>query len=294
MTKFIDLFAGIGGFHLAFKSLGAECVFVCENDKFARETYIANHGYQCVAEVYEKGNFAGYLGTNFPKDINNVDISQIPNFDILCAGFPCQSFSVIGKSKGFDCEKNGNLFFRITDILKEKQPEAFFLENVRGLLSNDEGKTFETIKQTIRDLGYSFYWKLIKASDHGLPQFRPRVYMVGFKDKSIDFTFPEPVSLKFTMSDVLGGNCTRDVGYTVRVSGRGTLINDRRNWDGYIVDGLERRLTVEETKKMMGFADNFTFPVSDTQAMKQLGNSVAIDVIQVIGKQIMKCLNERK
>lgn len=279
MIKFVDLFAGIGGFHLAFKNLGAKCILACENDKFARETYIANHG---------------DLRHNFVNDANSLfsSATTIPDFDILCAGFPCQSFSIAGKGGGLK-DHRGHLFYVITAILRDKQPKAFFLENVRGLLTHNNGETFKHITNLLRSEGYSFYWKIIKASDHGLPQFRPRVYMVGFRDKSIDFTFPEPTPLRFTMSDVLGGHCEKEIGYTVRVGGKGSPITGKHaqyNWDGYIVDGKERRLTVQEAKKMMGFPDDFVFPVSDTQAMKQLGNSVAIDVVKAISKQIMECL----
>lgn len=287
-VRFIDLFAGIGGFHLAFKNLGAECILACENDKFARETYIANHG---------------DLRHNFVNDANSLFSSAktIPDFDILCAGFPCQSFSVAGKGEGLK-DPRGHLFYVITAILRDKHPKAFFLENVRGLLSHNNGETFKHITNLLRSEGYSFYWKLIKASDHGLPQFRPRVYMVGFKDKSIDFTFPEPVPLKFTMSDILCNDKDREdkygygieyarVGYTIRVGGRGSPLGDRRNWDGYLLcDGTVYRLTINDMKKIMGFPDDFIFPVSNTQAMKQLGNSVAIDVVQAIGRQIMECL----
>lgn len=209
----------------------------------------------------------------------------------MCAGFPCQPFSQAGFKKGFN-EARGTLFFDIVNILKEKQPKAFFLENVRGLLRHDDGKTFKTIKRILEEeLGYSFYHKIVKASDFGLPQHRPRLFMVGFKDKDIKFEFPKPKKLTLTMSDIWNGECSREVGFTLRVGGRGSNINDRRNWDSYLVNGEVKRLGVEEGKKMQGLPDGFLFPVSETQAMKQLGNSVAVPAIQAVAEQMFCYLN---
>ncbi len=181
--------------------------------------------------------------------------------------------------------------FDIVNILKEKQPEAFFLENVRHLLKHDDGKTFATIKRVIEDeLGYSFHYKIVKASEFGLPQHRPRLFMVGFKDPKTPFKFPEPQELKMSMSDVFGAKCSRDVGFTLRVGGRGSGLHDRRNWDSYLVDGTEHRLTSCQGARMQGFPDDYDFPVSETQAMKQLGNSVAVNAIQAVGAEIIYSL----
>jgi len=281
--KIIDLFAGIGGFHWAFHNAGAECVFASEWDVPARKTYRHNL-YKLSSELFNSDNFAG--------DITQVDPKTIPDFNVLCAGFPCQPFSQAGFKKGFN-ETRGTLFFNIVSILKEKQPEAFFLENVRHLFKHDDGRTFETIKRTIEeDLGYSFFYKIVKASDAGLPQHRPRLFMVGFKDKNIQFKFPDPVPLKFTMSDVFGGKSNRKIGFTLRVGGRGSRIDDRRNWDAYLVDGKPKKLGSKEGLKMQGFPDNFEFPVTEAQAMKQLGNSVAVPAIQMVAQEIIKTLKE--
>lgn len=281
----IDLFAGIGGFHLAFHRLGSECVFASEWDTSARETYIAN--FKKISPTLLENNFIGDI--NSIKDIKK----EIPNFDILTGGFPCQPFSNAGFKKGFN-DTRGTLFFNIAEIIRVKKPKAFFIENVRGLLNHDNGKTFEIIKNTIEnDLGYSFYFQIIKASDYGLPQLRPRLFMVGFKDKSIKFNFPKPVPLKKNMSDVWGAKCSREIGFTLRVGGRGSPIKDRRNWDSYIVDGKIKRLTPKEGKRMQGFPDDFILPVSETQAMKQLGNSVAVDAIQAVAAEIIKSLNTK-
>ena len=288
-VTFIDLFAGIGGFHLAFHNAGAKCVFVSEWDKHARQTY--EHNFKKIQpELFDIGIFA--KGKNlFAGDITKVNEKEIPDFDILTGGFPCQPFSQAGFRKGF-ADTRGTLFHDIVRIIKEKKPKAFFLENVRHLLRHDDGKTFEVIKETItKDLGYSFHYKIVKASDFGLPQHRPRLFMVGFRDSKIEFKFPEPMKLEKTMSDIWGELCEKKVGYTLRVGGRGSKIDDRHNWDSYIVKGEVKRLSPVEGKKMMGFPDDFEFPVSDMHAMKQLGNAVAVTAIQAVAQQIIQSLN---
>lgn len=283
--KFIDLFAGIGGFHLAFNSVGAECVFASEWDSHARKTYEANFAKK-EPGLFKSGNFAG--------DITKVKKEDIPDFDILTAGFPCQPFSQAGFKKGFS-DTRGTLFYDIVEIIRVKKPKAFFLENVRHLMAHDDGRTFETIKRVLtEELGYSFYSNIVKASDHGLPQNRPRLFMIGFRDKDIDFEFPEKKPLKLTMSDVFGGKAKKDIGFTLRVGGRGSSISDRRNWDSYIVNGKTRRLTSKEGKKMQGIPDDFVFPVSENQAMKQLGNGVAVDAIRDYAEKIIEALTKKR
>lgn len=149
-------------------------------------------------------------------------------------------------------------------------------------------------KVITKDLGYSFYYKIIFASDFGVPQHRPRLFMVGFKDKRIKFEFPEPQELKMTMSDIFGGKAEKKIGYTLRVGGRGSDIKDRRNWDAYLVNGKVRRLSPKEGVKMQGFPSNFVFPVSEVQAMKQLGNSVAVPAIQATANEIIERLKATK
>ena len=288
MKKFIDLFAGIGGFHRAFHKLGHQCVFASEIDKYARETYQLN--FKNISPELFSNNL-------FNEDILNHNYKDIPDFDILCAGFPCQPFSQVGKKLGFkeNFQSRGNMFFAIRDIIKEKRPKAIFLENVRHLINHDQGNTFKVIRKIIEDdLQYSFSYRVVKASDFGLPQHRPRVFIVGFrneKTKDTTFEFPKPVKLTKTMSDILGGKCTRDIGLTLRVGGARSPINDRRNWDGYIVDGKEIRLNPIHGLEMMGFPKTFKFPVNNNQAMKQLGNSVAVNAVQAVGKNIIKYLD---
>lgn len=284
--KFIDLFAGIGGFHIAFENAGAECVFVSEWDKFARQTYEHN---------FKKRNPKIFETDNFTGDITKVDPENIPDFDILTGGFPCQPFSQAGFKKGFN-ETRGTLFFDIVNILDKKRPKAFFLENVRHLFKHDDGKTFKTIEKVLtEDLGYSLHTQIVKASDFGMPQHRPRLFMIGFLNNGVDFKFPDPhKKLKYTMSDVLGGVCDKDIGYTLRVGGRGSDINDRRNWDSYRVDGKVVRIGEKEGLKMQGFPEWFEFPdeLSNAQAMKQLGNSVAVPAIQAVAEQLIKTLEK--
>ncbi len=286
--KFVDIFAGIGGFHIALHSLNVECVFASEKDFFARKTYFDN--------FFEK-NPSLFEDCNFNDDILQVNPGDIPDFDILCAGCPCQPFSQAGFKKGFDedHESRGNMFFILRDIIKAKRPKAIFLENVRHLEKHDNGRTFEIIKNTVeQELGYSFNYQIVKASDHGLPQHRPRLYMVGFRDESTPdslFKFPKPEPLEMTMSDIFNAECPKKVGFTLRVGGRGSGLNDRRNWDSYLVNGKEKRLTVIEGKKMMGLPCDFIFNVSETQAMKQLGNSVAVNAIRATASKIIEYLD---
>ena len=289
--RFIDLFAGIGGFHVALHNLEAECVFASEIDPHARKTY--------------EHNLKKLSPKLFENELFNDDIlkimdpeNQIPDFELLCAGFPCQPFSQAGYKRGFseNLDSRGNMFFRICDILRAKRPKAYFLENVRHLINHQGGRTFDTIQRTLQeDLGYSFSYKMVKASDYGLPQHRPRVFMVGFDkeyygDDLPNFEFPEATPLEMTMSDVWGGKCNKEIGYTLRVGGRGSGLHDRRNWDTYLVNGEERRLSPKEGKKMMGLPDEFEFPVSDAQALKQLGNSVAVNAVEATAAKIIDCL----
>ncbi|MDX8377610.1 MAG: HpaII family restriction endonuclease [Mariprofundales bacterium] len=285
--KFIDLFAGIGGFHIAMESLGGKCVFASEIDPFARKTY--EHNFKNTnSELFKSGMFN--------DDIRKINPIDLPDFDILCAGFPCQPFSQAGHKRGFqDMHKSerGNLFFNIVEILEAKKPQAFFLENVRGIINHDNGNTFKVIIDIIEnELEYSFHYKVVKASDYGLPQLRPRTFMIGFRDEGIlsSFSFPPKVPLKFNMSDVWQGKCSREIGFTLRVGGRGSNINDRRNWDSYLVNGEVKKIMPEQARKMQGFPKSFEFPVPNTQAMKQLGNSVAVDAIKICSKSILNHL----
>ena len=313
--KFIDLFAGIGGIRTAFESNGAECVFSSEWDKDCQKTYFANFG-----EIP-----AG--------DITKIDPNEIPDHDILTGGFPCQPFSSIGKRQGFKHPTQGTLFFDVVRILKEKKPRAFLLENVPGLKTHDNGNTFKVIKETLRnELGYSLFTKVMNASNHGVPQQRKRIYMVGFskdltKGRPIKFHFPKkeknkigigkfieknPIDRKYSITKHL-----QDV-YMFKVDdGRPQLVDQKSDFPvktlvatyhkiqrltgTFVKDGETgmRLLSENECKSIMGFDvyeklynKKFVLPVSRTQMYHQLGNSVAIPVVQKIAKNIIKCLNE--
>lgn len=195
MIRMIDLFAGIGGIRMAFESNGAKCVASSEIDKYACKTYEDNYG--------EKP-----LG-----DITKISSSELPDFDILGAGFPCQPFSIAGLRKGFE-DTRGTLFFEVARILKDKKPKAFLLENVEGIVNHNHGKTLDTIETVLRELGYTFNWKVMNACDYGVPQNRKRWYCIGFhkntqigfdhtkKYKKI-FSFPPKKDLGFYIDDIL-------------------------------------------------------------------------------------------
>ena len=183
---FIDLFAGLGGFRLALESLGAKCIYSNEWDKFAQEVYKNNFG-----EMPE-------------GDITKVDENTIPDHDILCAGFPCQAFSISGKQRGFE-DSRGTLFFDVARIVKCKKPKVVFMENVKNFASHDNGKTLQVVKATMEELGYSFYYKVLNATDYGIPQKRERIYMVCFRNdlKIKNFLFPKPLKLTKHVEDFL-------------------------------------------------------------------------------------------
>ena len=282
--KFMDLFAGIGGFHVALHKLGCECVVAVENDKFARTTYREN---------MEKISPRLFDDEMFLEDVSNLRKSDLPDFDILCAGFPCQPFSSIGAGKGFE-DRRSHMIFEIINILKEKKPLAFILENVKQLLYHDGGESFDKLMNLLRNAGYSFNYKLISACEHGLPQYRERVFMVGFLEEKVqddeDFVFPIGVPLEKTMSDIFGGKCDKKIGYTLRTRISGKFDLSSRNCTHYEVDGERRALSIDQRRQMQGFPDNFTFPVSNTQAIRQLGNAVALPVAEAVGREVVRFL----
>ena len=183
---FIDLFAGLGGFRLALESLGAKCVYSNEWDKFAQEVYKNNFG-----EIPD-------------GDITKVDENKIPEHDIICAGFPCQAFSVSGKQRGFE-DSRGTLFFDVARIIKAKRPKVVFMENVKNFATHDNGKTLAVVKTTMDELGYNFNYKVLNAANYGIPQKRERIYMVCFrKDLGIkEFVFPKAFALTKHVEDFL-------------------------------------------------------------------------------------------
>ncbi len=306
--KIIDLFAGIGGTRLGFWQTGrTKAVFSSEIDKFAVKTYYANFG-------------------DMPfGDITKVDAQNIPDHDILVGGFPCQAFSQAGLKRGFE-DTRGTLFFEIARILNEKHPKAFLLENVKNLTLHDHGKTFEVIMNTLDELGYYVCPSLFKAKDFGVPQNRERIYIVGFDKKQVpnykDYTPPKPPCIETHVGDILEAYV--DPKYTIsdelwhghqrrkednRKNGKGfgyTLFSPESSYTNtisarYYKDGSEilidqginnpRKITPREAARLQGFPEEFIIPVSDTQAYKQFGNSVAVPVINAIAKEIIKVLD---
>jgi len=303
--KIIDLFAGIGGIRLGFENASngnIECVFTSEWNKYSVATYTAN--------------FNDFI---IHGDITKISEDFIPKHDILLAGFPCQPFSQAGLKKGFS-DTRGTLFFDIERILIAKKPQAFLLENVKQLKSHDAGKTLDTIIEHLKIIGYeNVQYEVLKAKEFGLPQNRERIYIVGFLDNSINFTFPNPtkqptkvgdileaeVEEKYTISDKLWeGHKRRKT--TNKEKGKGFgfgIVNENSEYTNtisarYYKDGSEilieqpnknpRKLTPREAARLQGFPDTFRIPVSNNQAYQQFGNSVAVNVVEKIAEQILK------
>ncbi len=306
---FIDLFAGLGGFRLALESYGAKCVYSNEWDLSVQKVYAENFG-------------------DTPEgDITLVDEKSIPDHDILCAGFPCQAFSISGKQRGFE-DSRGTLFFDVARIVKEKKPMVVFLENVKNFATHDNGKTLAIVQSTMEALGYTFYQSILNAVDYGIPQKRERIYIVCFRNDLhiTDFSFPTPFKLMKHVEDFLlddekmvrhlyverddmqyngkaddrysntpirlgivnkGGQGERiysikGIAITLSAYGGGVFAKT----GGYLIDGKARRLHPRECARLMGFPDSYKICTNANHAYRQLGNSVVIDVLQLITEKI--------
>lgn len=318
---FIDLFAGIGGMRMAFQNLNGKCLFSSEINEYSKKTYEINFGDIPLGDI---------------KEINEKDV---PDHDILVAGFPCQAFSMAGKRGGFE-DTRGTLFFEVARIIKEKLPKAFFLENVKGLISHRNGETLKTILNTLRDdLGYIVPQpQVINARNFGVPQNRERIFIVGFRqDQGIaeaDFIYPEPMDYKPCIADIKEKSpvsvryylstkyleCLekhklrnkfegKGFGYEILsednvsnaiITGgmgreRNLLIDDRledftpvTNIRGPVNREYIRKMTPREWARLQGFPDTFKIEVSDTQAYKQFGNSVAIPAVQATASKVIE------
>lgn len=319
-AKFIDLFAGIGGFRYALESHGLKCVYTSEWDKYAQMTYEAN------------------FGETPDGDITKVDEKTIPQHNIICAGFPCQAFSISGKQRGFE-DTRGTLFFDVARIAKYHKPEVLFLENVKNFAKHNDGQTLEVIKKTLNDLDYNVFYKVLNASQHGAPTSRERIYIICFrKDLGIEnFEFPKPVEKNVKLRDYLeddktsspyvikrddikirdknitpdifghypqepirigtinnGGQGERiysDLGHAITFSAYGGGAGSRTG--AYLINGKVRKLTPKECSRVMGFPENFVIPVNKTQAYKQFGNSVVVPVLKQIMKQIILTIEKQ-
>lgn len=299
--SFIDLFAGIGGLRIGFESVGGKCVFSSEWDKGACETYAANF------KEYPRG------------DITKISANEIPDFDILLGGFPCQAFSIIGKREGFANETCGTLFFEIERILEAKRPKAFLLENVKNLVAHDNGRTFKTIKRHLEALGYKVHSKVLNALDFGVPQKRERIFIVGFREPA-DFSFPEPVPERERkgLNAILEKNVPAR--YFVRKEIRESRLKRLKNPNfpkpyishenmggsitprhysaalragasaNYILVNDERRPTEREMLRLQGFPEDFQIVVSYARLRKQCGNSVAVPVAKALAEKMLDAL----
>lgn len=317
---FIDLFAGMGGFRLAMQQQGGKCVFSSEWNTFAQKTYMANFGEMPFGDI-TKEEIKRYIPTHF---------------DVLCAGFPCQPFSIAGISKkkslgretGFRDKTQGTLFFEVADIINSHRPKAFYLENVKNLLSHDKGKTFKVIQETLEELDYSLHYQVMDGKSF-VPQHRERIMIVGFDRRRYHgrehFEFPElgePVrrirevldnhpDMKYTLTDKLWGYLQN---YAIKHKAKGNgfgfgLVDldgiSRTLSARYYKDGSEilipqgeginpRRLTPRECARLMGYPDDYIIDkVSDVQAYKQCGNSVVVPLITAVSEQLVNTMLDR-
>lgn len=321
--KFIDLFAGIGGFHYALESFGAECVFASEWDKYASQTYELNFG------IKPKG------------DITLINENEIPSHEILCGGFPCQAFSISGKQRGFE-DTRGTLFFDIARIVKYHKPKILFLENVKNLTKHNDGQTLKIILNTLKNLGYNVYTKVLNASNFGLPQNRERIYIVAFHNDldSSNFKFPNPPNKQVCLKEFLEDNPTNakivkrndidiyknykiqnslfdevnlenrpiqigkvnkggqgeriyhPLGHAITLSAYGGGVGSKTGL--YLVGETIRKLSPRECARIQGFPENFILSNIDSQSYKQFGNSVSINVLQFIIEEIINILKENE
>ena len=302
---FIDLFAGIGGIRLGFQSNGGRCVFSSEWDKDAAKTYYCNFGERPFG------------------DIQKIDPKDIPDFDVLLAGFPCQPFSIIGDKEGFNHETQGTLFFNIEKILLAKKPKAFMLENVRNLTAHDNGRTFRVILSHLKNAGYDVHYKVLNALDYGVPQKRERIIICGFR-KKVAFEFPTPIPKeeRRTVADIIDSDAEKDKSLFVRPAirkSRLARLKDKKfprpyisheNVAGsitphsfscalragasanYILINDERRPSAREMLRIQGFPDEFKIVVPYSQIKHQTGNSVAVPVIRAVAEKLVEKLEE--
>ena len=301
---FIDLFAGIGGIRLGYQSLGGKCVFSSEWDKAAAKTYFSNFGEHPFG------------------DIQKINPDDIPDFDVLLAGFPCQPFSIIGDKEGFKHETQGTLFFSIEKILLAKKPKAFMLENVRNLTAHDHGRTFKIILSHLQNAGYDVHYKVLNALDYGVPQKRERIIICGFC-KPVKFEFPPPVPLeeRKTLADIIDPEADNDNSLKVRPAIRESRLARLRDKDfprpyishenvagsitphpyscalragasaNYILINDERRPSPREMLRIQGFPDEFRVVVNYGQIKRQTGNSVAVPVIRAVAERVIEQLS---
>jgi len=314
--RFIDLFCGIGGFHLALESFGAECVFASDINKEACQVYQNNFN------IMPNG------------DINKVKIEDIPPHDIICAGFPCQPFSISGKKAGFKDKKRGNLFYNVVRIARIHRPRFILLENVKNFENHDKGRTMQRVRESLNGIGYSVFPKVLCASDFGVPQARKRIYIVAFKNELEinEFNFPDPINSQVCLEKLLildqqnqipgsyminrehfinrvePSEFSRELirigqiglgrqgeriysihGPAITLSSQGGGLGGKTGM--YLINGQIRKLYPRECARLMGFPDDFALADTQEKCYKQFGNSVVIDVLQYIVLDIINILN---
>lgn len=304
--RILSLFSGCGGLDKGFQNAGYDIVWANDFDKYAVQTYKENFGDHIV------------LG-----DINDIPLETLPDFDVLIGGFPCQPFSMMGEKRGFE-DARGTLFFRIAEIIKYKidkneKPKVVVLENVRSLRTHDKGRTFKAILNILeKDLGYKVFTDVLNTADYGIPQTRNRTYIVCFANENAEFLFPDKQELDLTLQDLLEHNVDQKYFLSDRIlptilsNGTGgykakseidleiarplcaTMAKMHRACqDNYVTqNGRVRRLTPRECARLQGFDDDFVIPVSDSQAYKQFGNAVTVNVSQAVAEKIKDVLLE--
>ena len=302
--RVVSLFSGIGGLDKGFIDNGFDIVWANDFDKYAVQTYRENFGDHIV------------LG-----DINNISLDEIPNCDVLIGGFPCQPFSMMGEQKGFE-DARGTLFFRIAEIIQHKinigaRPNVIVLENVRSLRTHDKGNTFKVIKNILENnLGYKVFCEVLNSADYGVPQTRNRTYIICFSNIMAEFVFPKKIDLNCTLQDLLehnvdqkyflsekilptilsngtgGYNAKSEIDLTIARPLCATMAKMHRACqDNYVTqEGRVRRLTPRECARLQGFDDKFLIPVSDSQAYKQFGNAVTVNVSAAVAREVRNTL----
>ncbi|MHC6181107.1 DNA cytosine methyltransferase [Clostridium sp. JNZ X4-2] len=302
----VSLFSGIGGLDIGFSEAGYNIIWANDFDKYAVQTYRANFGDHIV------------LG-----DINEIPLEDIPNHHVLIGGFPCQPFSMMGEMRGFE-DTRGTLFFRIVEIIRNQiqrghRPRAIILENVRSLRTHDNGNTFAIIRRTLEELGYRVYDEILNSVEYGVPQKRNRTYIVCFANHDVDYHYPLPVPLNgLTLQDLLEDDVDDKYFLSERILP--TILSDgtggykakseidlqiarplcasmakmhRACQDNYVTqNGRVRRLTPRECARLQGFGDDFVIPVSDSQAYKQFGNAVTVNVSRAVAESVRTTLTE--
>lgn len=274
--KFVDLFCGLGSFHFSLRRLGWNCVLASDNDNTLKDLYQKNFG------ITPKG------------DIYDISAEDIPEYDVLCAGWPCQPWSQAGKKKGFKDER-GTLFLEILRIVKSTNPKVIILENVPALKKHDEGRTFSIISKELSDHGYTIQTDILKCSDFGIPQMRKRLFMVCVRNDLTNMNVFDLEEHKndLSLSDFLGKNFKKQTAYTIRCGGRRSGIDNRHNWDTYMVDDQEYSLTVDDAKKLQGFGESFVLSDTPSHAWRHLGNTIPTNLTYIVGKKVDELLSRQ-